>query len=119
MKNKYKRAIILIAIVLLLSITGGIYWYYHPTCKEFNDRFVLGNTKENIIAKYGPFDAGVEVSPGEFGRSWYSYFIKTVDIPAYNQACYKYYTIIFDDKGIAIEVRVEIGEYMNGIHVAE
>ncbi len=49
-----KKSIIILAAVLVLTIASiGIFWWYHPTHAAFNDRFVLGNTMDNIIGRYG------------------------------------------------------------------
>ena len=44
--------LILIGLTLFLSIK--IFQYNHPTHYKFNDRFIIGNTIENIEAEYGP-----------------------------------------------------------------
>lgn len=41
--------------ILLVLIAGGVFWYYHPTHFTYNDRFILGSTKEQIKEKYGAF----------------------------------------------------------------
>ncbi len=49
-----KKSILIIAAVLVLTAASiGIFWWYHPTHISFNDRFVLGNTMDNIIERYG------------------------------------------------------------------
>ena len=54
MKKKIVISCVCIFIVLVLSI--GVYWCFHPTHYKFNDRFIIGNSKDNIIEKYGEFD---------------------------------------------------------------
>ena len=51
---KKKLCTLSICIVILILIIG-IFVYYHPTYYKFNDRFIIGTTKEMIIEKYGEF----------------------------------------------------------------
>ena len=53
MKKEVIITCVSIFVVLVLSI--GVFWYLHPTHYKFNDRFIIGNTKEKIIEKYGEF----------------------------------------------------------------
>ncbi len=49
-----KKSIAVIAVIFVLVVASiGIFWWYHPTHASFNDRFVLGNTRDNIIDRYG------------------------------------------------------------------
>ncbi len=49
-----KKSIAITAVLLVLTVASiGIFWWYHPTHAAFNDRFVLGNTMDNIIGRYG------------------------------------------------------------------
>ena len=40
-------------LILIIVFCGGMFWYYHPTHYQFNDRFIIGSTKQEIIKKYG------------------------------------------------------------------
>ena len=53
MKKKIFITSICVLVVLVVSI--GMFWYYHPTHYRYNDRFILGNTEENIVERYGDF----------------------------------------------------------------
>ncbi len=48
-----KLFVVILSIILVFAVCGGAFWYYHPTHYKFNDRFIIGNTKEKIIEKYG------------------------------------------------------------------
>lgn len=48
-------------LILIIVFCGGMFWYYHPTHYQFNDRFIIGSTKQEIIKKYGePYSSGRE-----------------------------------------------------------
>lgn len=58
-KNNKKLFVFLLSVLILIVIvfTGiKIFQYYHPTYYKFNDRFVIGNSIENIEERYGPLD---------------------------------------------------------------
>ncbi len=49
-----KKVIIIISSVLiLLVVTISLFKYYHPTHYSFNDRYVIGKTRQEIIDRYG------------------------------------------------------------------
>ena len=108
MKKKIIISCICILIVLILSI--GIYWYFHPTHYKFNDRFIIGNTKENIIEKYGEFDYSKYDESGIYLRAEYV-------ASDYNQPTYlygftrKWYVIEFEND-VATNVEIREGAYM-------
>ncbi len=56
---KKKIIIILICAVFIAGIVTSvcIYKHYHPTYWRYNDSFIIGSTKEQIIEKYGEFDS--------------------------------------------------------------
>ena len=107
--KKHKKSIFI--FIIITSLIGGIFWYYHPTHYKYNDRFIVGSSIDQIIAKYGDFDkvfyadsenktvnsAGYLVQPekkGFLGTSWE-----------------KYYMIVFDATGKAINVSIEVGSW--------
>ena len=51
-----KKIIIILASVVLIAAFICIFKYYHPTYFAYNDRFIIGNTQEKIIEKYGEFN---------------------------------------------------------------
>ncbi len=102
-----KRKIFIAAMcaVLVLAIRGGIFWYYHPTHYKFNDRFVIGNTKDEIIERYGNPYSSDEIS--------ITYMIKdnTPDlVMSYDDSLW--YVIVFKD-GVADRVYLREG-YLGG-----
>ncbi len=52
---KKKIMISSLSIVLIVVAFICIFKYYHPTHFAYNDRFVIGNTQEKIVEKYGEF----------------------------------------------------------------
>lgn len=95
-------------MVLVLSI--GAYWYFHPTHYKFNDRFIIGNTKKNIIEKYGEFAYGEYDESGVYLHAEYL-------ASHYNQPTYlyglnrKWYVIEFEND-VAMKVEIREGAYM-------
>ena len=96
--------LILIGLTLFLSIK--IFQYNHPTHYKFNDRFIIGNTIENIEAEYGPLDfKGYTLDGLKVGRylaekgtaSFWAQVMGDSDVDVY-------YYIYFDVEGIAKEV---------------
>ncbi len=77
---------------IMMAVGAGIYHFNtHPNDYRYNDKFVLGNTKENIIQAYGEFDH-IDIN-GDCG-----YFIHHI-IPSEIS-----YVIEFNDKEIATDV---------------
>lgn len=94
-------------LILIFSI--GIFWYYHPTHIQFNDRFILGNTEQNIVDKYGAFFSISRNASGEITRGVYQIRENTPElIMSYDNSLW--YEIYFLD-GIAVEVRLQEGWY--------
>ncbi len=52
---------ILLFLIVIVAVLIGIFWYVHPTHYSFNDRFIIGNTQDRIIEKYGePYSVGAD-----------------------------------------------------------
>ncbi len=98
---------ICIVVVLVLSI--GIFRHYHPTYYKFNDRFILGNTEENIVEKYGVFSKTHCNKAGEMTCGVYMIRDNTPElIMSYDDSLW--YEIYFEN-GIAVKVRLQEGSY--------
>ncbi len=54
---KKKIMALSVALASLLAVCVGAFWYLHPTHPKFNDRFVMGNTRQAIMERYGEPDA--------------------------------------------------------------
>ena len=52
---KKKIIISVVCLAVLLSSLAAIFFYYHPTHYKYNDRFIIGNTADEIIERYGEF----------------------------------------------------------------
>ena len=108
MKKKIIVACICAVVVLVLSI--GIYWHCHPTHYKFNDRFIIGNTEEKIIEKYGEFvytknDENGELIYGEYVASDYN-------VPNYILGFSRKWFVVEFENGIATETSIREGEYI-------
>ena len=107
MKRKILISSICIIIVFALSI--GVFWYYHPTHYKFNDRFIIGNTEEKIVDKYGAFSKSRTNDAGEIRYGAYMIRDNTPElIISYDDSLW--YEIYFKN-GIATEVRIQEGWY--------
>ena len=98
--------LILIGLTLFLSIK--IFQYNHPTHYKFNDRFIIGNTIENIEAEYGPLEfEGYTLDGLKIGR----YLAEKgtanfgAQVMGYSDSDVYYY-IFFDNAGIAEKIRL-------------
>ena len=98
---KKRVLLIIIGTILLVAVASGIFWYYHPTHFAYNDRFVLGSTKEQIKERYGAFySEGTKVC---------TYMIRDNTpelIMSYDNSLW--YDIYFED-GMAVEVKLRKG----------
>ncbi len=95
--------------VVVLAVLIGIFWYYHPTHYKFNDRFVLGNTEEKIVEKYGAFSKSHRNEAGETTYGTYMIRDNTPElIMSYDDSLW--YEIYFEN-GIAVRVRLQEGWY--------
>lgn len=109
MKKKIITFCICIFIVLVLLI--GVYWCFHPTHYKFNDRFIIGNTKENIIEKYGEFDYS---KYNENGNCLYAeYVASNYNHPKYLTGFIRKWYVIKFENDIATNVEIREGTYKN------
>ncbi len=106
---KKKILISSICTVIVLAISIGVFWYYHPTHYKFNDRFIIGNTEEKIVDKYGAFSISHNNDAGEISYGAYMIRDNTPElIMGYDDSLW--YEIYFKN-GIATEVRLQEGWY--------
>lgn len=109
MKDSYKmkkKIIIVLSIILIIAASVFVFKYYHPTHYSFNDRFIIGNTEENIVKKYGEF---YNKSKTADGQTIVTYKIRDNTpelIMSYDNSLW--YEIYFED-GIATEVKLREG----------
>ena len=105
MKKKIIVACICAVVVLVLS--KGIYWHYHPTHYKFNDRFIIGSTEGKIVDKYGAFSNSHHNEAGEITYGTYMIRDNTPElIMSYDNSLW--YEIYFEN-GIAVKVRLQEG----------
>jgi len=62
---KKKIIFILASCILIVVAFICVFKYYHPTHFLYNDRFIIGNTQEKIIEKYGEFNGTRTNNNGE------------------------------------------------------
>ena len=107
-----KKIIIILAIVILIIATFvGIFKYYHPTHFAYNDRFIIGNTQENIEEKYGEFYGTQKNDNDEITCGIYMIRDNTPEwIMSYDNSLW--YEIYFED-GVAVKVKLREG-YIGG-----
>ncbi|MBQ2676730.1 MAG: hypothetical protein IJF54_04960 [Clostridia bacterium] len=104
---KKRNIIILISVLsaLVLLISGiMVYKHFHSISYKYNDRFVLGNTIENIKDKYGEFDILLSYNGDNHDEVHIAGYIireQYKGLLHYNND--EYYMIHFED-GIAVKV---------------
>ena len=105
-----KSIISCVCIFSALVLSIGIYWYFHPTHYKFNDRFIIGNTKEKIIEKYGEFDYSKYNDTGNYLYAEYvaSHYDHPKYLPGFTR---KWYVIEFEND-VATNVEIREGVYM-------
>ena len=95
--------------IFIFALLIGIFWYYHPTHCKFNDRFIIGNTAEEIIERYGAFSNSHSNEKGEITYGTYMIRDNTPElIMSYDNSLW--FEIYFDD-GIAVNVRLQKGRH--------
>ncbi len=108
---KKRIFIILAIIVLIVAVFIGVFKYYHPTHFAYNDRFIIGNTKEKITEKYGEFDGTRTNNDGEITYGVYMISDNTPElIMGHDDSLW--YEIYFEN-GVAVEVKLREG-YIGG-----
>lgn len=106
---KKKILIISICAIITLALAIGIFWYYHPTYYKYNDRFIIGNTAEQIIEEYGDFSVVRRNEVGKMFCGVYKIRDNTPElIMSYDNSLW--YEIYFEN-GIAVSVRLQEGWY--------
>ena len=109
MKKNILLSVLGTMILLVLSI--GIFHYYHPTHYAYNDRFVIGNTREKIVERYGKFDHIRANQEGEITCGTYMIHDNTPELfMGYDDSLW--YEIYFED-GVATKVKLREG-YIGG-----
>ena len=104
---KKKTMIILASCILIVVAVIYVFKYYHPTHFAYNDRFIIGNTREKIIEKYGDFYETHKNSNGEITCGIYMIRDNTPElIMSYDNSLW--YEIYFED-GIAVKVELREG----------
>jgi hypothetical protein len=108
---KKKIFIILASCILIVVVSICIFKYYHPTHFAYNDRFIIGNTQEKIIEKYGEFNGTRTNNDGSIAYGVYMIRDNTPElIMSYDNSLW--YEIYFED-GIAVQVKLREG-YIGG-----
>ncbi len=108
---KKKIIIILVSVVLLIVAFICVFKYYHPTHFAYNDRFIIGNTQEKIIEKYGEFYGTSTNDDGEITYGVYMIRDNTPElIMGYDDSLW--YEVYFEN-GIAVKVDLREG-YIGG-----
>ena len=100
---KKKWAFLLGAAAILLVVVCA-FCYCHPTHYSYNDRVVIGNTKETIVERYGAFYEEEKDQNGELYCGVYQIRDNTPEwIMGYDDSLW--YEIYFENK---VAVRVEL-----------
>lgn len=98
-----------LCVLAVLSLSIGSFLYYHPTHYKFNDRFILGNTAEEITNRYGAFSKSYRNGAGELTRGTYMIRDDTAElIMSVDDSLW--YEVYFEN-GIAVAVRLQEGRY--------
>lgn len=106
-----KKKIIIFVVICIAVIISliAVFGYYHPTHYKFNDRFIIGNSEENIVEKYGEFSKSQLNDDGKLYRGTYMIHGDTKELAmSYDNSLW--YEIYFEN-GIAVSVRLQEGEY--------
>ncbi len=106
---KKKIIICVISALAIASVLIGAFVYYHPTHFKFNDRFILGNSSDEIVEKYGEY---YQVRQNETGEITYGCYMIRDNTPelvmSYDDSLW--YEINFEN-GIAVSVSLREGRY--------
>ena len=107
MRQKKKIIISVVCLVVLLSSLTAIFFYYHPTHYKYNDRFIIGNTADVIIERYGEFSQVQCSEDGELTCGIYMILDNTPEtIMSYDNSLW--YEIYFQDR-IAVSIKLQEG----------
>ena len=107
-----KRTVtVILTLLCFLLICSGTFRYFHPTHYAYNDRFILGNTKEAIISRYGEFTREYSNNTNALVKAEYRIRDNTPElIMSYDNSLW--YEIYFQN-GVAVKVALREG-YIGG-----
>ena len=107
-----KRIIaVTLTLLCLLLVCGGVVRLLRPTHYAYNDRFILGNVKEDIVDRYGEFSREYTDECENLVKAEYQIRDNTPElIMSYDNSLW--YEIYFQD-GVAVEVALREG-YIGG-----
>lgn len=99
-----KKWLLVLGTVAILAIAFCAFWYYHPTHHAYNDRWIVGNMQDNIIARYGAFQSEQMDENGALHCGIYQIRDNTSElIMGYDDSLW--YEIYFEN---SIAIRVEL-----------
>lgn len=102
---------IILTLLCVLLVSGGIFWSHHPTHYAYNDRFILGNVKDEIVGRYGEFSREYKDKSNTLVKAEYQIRDNTPEfIMSYDNSLW--YEIYFQD-GVAVKVALREG-YIGG-----
>jgi len=108
-----KKKIVIISACVFLTVVAviSIFKWYHPTHFTYNDKFIIGNTQEKVIEKYGKFNETRTNDDGNMTCGIYKIRNNTPEmIMSYDDSLW--YEIYFEN-GIAVDVKLREG-YIGG-----
>lgn len=108
-RGKTVTVIIFTLLIILLITVAFVYWRSHPTHYKFEDGWVMGNNKEEIVKRYGLFDKlNYKTKNGKETDIIYSagYLVKKGDFYSSLPTPEQYYLIYFDEQGVAIDITI-------------
>lgn len=99
-KQKIIKISIITFLIILIGWTSIVYIFEGSSAFIYNEKWIIGKTREEIQEKYGEFDCQADYMPN---RAHYivqeSIADKYLDGPPMNR-----YYIVFNDKGLAEKV---------------
>ena len=100
-----------LSLLCILLICVGIFRYLHPTHFAYNDRFILGNVKDEIVDRYGAFSREYKDESDVLIKAEYQIRDNTPElVMSYDNSLW--YEIYFQD-GVAVKVALREG-YLGG-----
>lgn len=99
---KHKRIVVIVGIVLtvIILVLEITFFMLFPTRFPYCDSWIMGKTKDDIIAKYGEPDYNSY-------RIGYNVGYGTIGFDVYHNSDYYYY-IEFDDNGFANDIYIAV-----------
>lgn len=107
--KKHKKSLFI--VIIISSLIGGLFWYYHPTHYQYNDRFIVGRSLEQITLRYGEFDKVFYADSENKIVNAAGYLVQQEKQGFLGTSWKKYYMIVFDSTGIAVSVSIEVGSW--------